>query len=221
MKTTQEIEQSASAPSALDGAQLAVIHQIAAALGKLMPCGASLNFGADCLLHAALAQRILAEHDMIARLVVGEAAWRVGPGDDDVIVHSPFVGGQAPTNAGLAVPFHAWLELGSTVLDFSTHSLRHKAAQLDAQDGGKTTVAWCPTHLVIAKSETKTLQEVAQAPLEGVALYRELPRLHELMLQRGKLVDVDEDDVNMFRFIFKNTSMVVIGFPAESTLIGA
>lgn len=183
--------------------------RLACAIQKLTT-SASAHLGADCMLHAQLAQTILQDEGVSTRLTVGEAAWRIGSGDGDVITHSPSVGGYAPAGAK-ALAYHAWLESGTAIIDFSTHSLRAKASQLDALDGGKTTVAWCPPFLVIERSQLMTLKEVAQAASEGVAFYQEVPGLHEFLIERGLTKTVESQDRVLLRMIFDQPQIAVFG----------
>ena len=164
------------------------------------------------MLHAQLARFILQEEGVPTRLVVGEAAWRIGSGDGDVITHSPTVGGYAPVGVQ-AMAYHAWLESGATIIDFSTHSLRVKAAQLDAMDGGTTTVEWCPPYLVIERSAVLTLKEVAQAADAGVAFYQEIPELYEFMAWLGKGLEkeADQQELQLLRIIFDQPQIAVFG----------
>jgi len=189
--------------------QTRIFARLACALQKLMT-GASAQLGADCLLHAQLAQNLLGEEGVPTRLVLGEAAWRVGSGDGDVITHSPNVGGYPQTGAK-AMAYHAWLESGGNIIDFSTHSLRTKAAQLDAFDGGKTSVEWCPPYLVLERSQSLTLKEVAQADSAGVAFYREIPGLHEFMIEHCHVKDVDARNRQLLRLVFDHPQMNVFG----------
>lgn len=115
--------------------------------------------GADCLLYARLTAGLLRSLGIAdARVVAGSAAWRVGDGDTDVIAHArELAGGQlwVPDGVGQAAPFHAWVEVPSLKLlaDFTTWTLRDKARQLDAADGGRTSVDWCPDYLWIEDRE--------------------------------------------------------------------
>jgi hypothetical protein len=183
--------------------------RLAGALKKLTD-SASSHVGADCYSHARLAHVILQEEGIQTRLVVGEAAWRIGAGDGDVITHSPSIGGHAPAGVK-ALAYHAWLESDDTIIDFSTHSLRTKAAQLDALDGGTTNVAWCPPYLVIERSQVLSLNEVAQAPREGVAFYQELPGLHEYMVENGLSKEVGVQDLRVLHLLIQQPEIVVFG----------
>jgi hypothetical protein len=186
------------------------LDRLSQAIRKLTS-SASPKFGADCLLHAKLAQAVLATQGMVAEVVVGEAAWRVGLGDGDVITHSPQIGGHAPAGGGVALAFHAWLEVGEYILDFSTHSLRVKAAQLDAADGGVTSVVWCPDYLVMKKAEALTVQEVASAYTAGPSCYRAIPELKAMMEIRGLVSEVAAEDVFHLQMLYKNPSIQLIG----------
>jgi hypothetical protein len=188
---------------------LELIEHLAVSLRKLMTA-ASEHLGADCMLHAKLAQRILQDVGITTNLVGGEAAWRVGPGDGDVITHSPRFGGLSPSNER-AMPFHAWLEHESTIIDFSTHSLRVKAQELDAMDGGETHVTWCPPYIWIPKREALPLREVAHALNAGVSCYQEIPGLLEYMEAMGQQQHVDPENLRYLQVIFDNPEMQVVG----------
>jgi hypothetical protein len=186
-----------------------VIERLAVALQKYTT-SASANLGSDCMLHAMFAQRILHDNGISSRLVVGEAAWRVGPGDGDVFVHSPQLGGHTPAGAK-SLAYHAWLEMGPTILDFTTHSLRKKASDLDAMDGGKTDVQWCPSYLLLKKSQTLSLNDVRKSANTGVVCYREIPDLYEYIVTHGGCQKVDESDLYVLRLIFAKPDLRVIG----------
>lgn len=106
--------------------------------------------GADCLLlYAHVGASLLRSLGINARPVAGSAVWRVGDGDADVISHAREIGGPKFVQQGAAQAhvFHAWIETDEAVIDFSTFTLRSKAQQLDAADGGSTTVNWCPSFI--------------------------------------------------------------------------
>lgn len=189
--------------------EVIIIERLGHALRKLTN-SASQNIGADCLMQALLAQQVLKEEGMDTKVVLGEAAWRIGPGDGDVITHSPTTGGFAPVGVK-AMAYHAWLEWKTSIIDLTTHSLRLKAAQLDAMDGGKTNVDWCPPYLFIPKWQARSLREVTQALNAGVSCYREIPGLHMAMLANGHISPIDQDDIRALRLLYQNPTMVVIG----------
>lgn len=138
------------------------LARVSSAIRKLAEA-ASSHVGADCYLHADLCRELLKQHGVESRLVIGFAAWRVGDGHGDVIVHAPLQG-MAPQPE--ALPFHAWLEIGPAesahrlILDFSTYQLRRKAAELDALDGGDTNVNWCPDYLAALATDVSSLEDV-------------------------------------------------------------
>src|SRR6476646_1863885 len=73
-----------------------------------------LGIGGRCLLHALVAAQALWNCNIAADLHIGSALCRVGPDPyRDVIA---FCG---PGNAGRGTQFHAWLEVGDDILDFS------------------------------------------------------------------------------------------------------
>lgn len=133
--------------------------RVAAAMRKLA-VAASANLGMDCYIHAAIGQAILSRLNIEAQLVIGYAAWRLGPGDGDIVVHAPVP--NSPAQPG-GVPYHAWLEIGNLVFDLTTYQLRSKAANLDRLDGRHTEVRWCPDYLLVAKNTCASLREVANA----------------------------------------------------------
>lgn len=114
--------------------------------------------GADCLLYAHIGARMLNYLGVEAKPVAGSAAWRVGDGDADVISHAREVTGALYSQASpeLSLLFHAWIETRDFVIDFSTFSLTKKALQLDAADGGRTDVSWCPEFICQTKRSNQT-----------------------------------------------------------------
>lgn len=188
----------------------AIFLRLAKALQKLTE-GASPAVGADCILHAKLAQALLREQGVETTIVVGEAAWRTGPGDSDVITHSPQISGFVFL-PGRPLPLHVWLttEQGD-ILDFTTHSLKVKAQLLDASDGGTTSVQWCPPYLLATPRRT-TLNEVIKALDSGVFHYQEFPGLLKKLNEHGIGVkDADPSDLAVLRFLFKDPTVQVVG----------
>lgn len=186
-----------------------IFERMARALRKFTT-SVSAHILGDCWMQALLAQSILQEEGIITKAVVGEAAWRIGRGDSDVIAHSPRLGGVAPEGVK-ALAFHAWLEMGDTIIDFTTHTLRMKAQALDDAFGGQTSVLWCPPYLVMPRSNTVPLDTVTQALKEEVACYEEIPGLLERMIKMGLKSDIDITDRWHLRMIFDNPDIRVIG----------
>lgn len=145
--------------------------------------------GADCLLYAEIGAGLLAHLGLPARAVAGSAAWRVGPGDSDLISHAPELGGSlfhpeihSEHSLVKAAMFHAWIEVGDLVIDFTTGTLRDKARMLDQADGGNTRVDWSPPALWINKAELLPLKAVRDHPHAGVCSYVRHERLESAVL---------------------------------------
>ena len=182
------------------------VERVGAALRKLATA-ASGNIGRDCYLHAVLGQKLMAELGFKGYVAVGYAAWRVGSGDGDVISHTPHTVGHVP--AGMkGFAYHAWLTYEDFIIDLTTYQLEVKARELDAADGGHTTVAWCPPALLLPKRAVRTYQQVAKAPDAGVAHYHAEPALGLKMMEGFKL---DLDALAAARLILANPSMQVMG----------
>ncbi|WP_434715988.1 hypothetical protein [Paraburkholderia sp. A3RO-2L] len=187
---------------ALTAAVASVSHAI-----RRLAEAASAHIGSDCYLHAGLGRILLADLGFEFQLRVGFAAWRLGPGDGDVVSHTLRTQGYLPAGAkGFA--YHAWLTAGDWVVDFTTYQLARKARELDAIDGGHTTVQWCPDYLLLKTNQIRSYQEVAQAPNAGVAYYEAHAALTQRMAQTSSL---DAEDIATARLILRNPEMVVLG----------
>jgi hypothetical protein len=188
-------------------AQLEVaVPQVAQALRKLATA-ASSHLGSDCYVHAELGRALLADLGITAQRVVGYAAWRVGPGDGDVISHTREASSYLPPGAkGLA--YHAWLQASDFLIDFTTYQLQRKARELDAADGGHTQVVWCPDYLLLPRSALRSYREVAVAPGPGVAYYEAQPQLDRIMKEQFTL---DPDDLTAARLVLAHPEATVTG----------
>ena len=180
-------------------------RQVGSALRKLATA-TSDRLGVDCFVHAELGRRILQEHGVESRLVVGFAAWRVGQGDGDVISHTDKVKAFLPAG-GEGFAYHAWLESYGYVVDFTTYQLVVKARSLDALDGGSTTVDWCPDMLVLPKDEIRSYKDVAQLD-PGLAFYQEEPGLADRLTQS---FEFDPVDLENLRLIMASPDVEVFG----------
>lgn len=185
------------------------IERVAKAIRTAMT-SLSPHLGADCILHARFAQFLLRQQGVSSNLCVGEAAWRVGSGDSDVIVHSHRFGGFS-TSDQLALPMHAWLLVQGRIFDCTTHSLREKARLLDLCDGGKTTVDWAPPYIWLDQQACKTLQEVTAAPEPGICFYRIVPETQQRVQAAIDRLPLDEDDLLVLRMIYANPDAVLVG----------
>lgn len=176
---------------------------------RRLTLAASDNLGGDCFTIAKLGQILLADQGIRAELVVGYAAWRIGPGDADVIAHTPSAQGHVPEGL-LGLAYHAWLALPAhgAILDFTTFQLGLKAQNLDAMDGGRTQCDWQPDYLLAPASAGKTFREVAQAARPVAFHYEAQPELHTLL---ESTYTMDADNVRMARLVMSNPQAHVVG----------
>lgn len=181
-----------------------IIPRLANAIRKLATA-ASGNFGSDCFIHASIAKEILSRLGIESSLKVGHAAWRVGNGDSDIIMHIP-TSDMTPQPGGIA--YHAWLEVDGHILDLTTYQLESKGAQLDRLDGGKTTVSWCPEYIYSRKGYSSALRCVVQLSA-GLYYYREKPELAETVIAAAS--QPDPDDVELAWLLYQNPEMIVVG----------
>ena len=205
-----EAKRRRAAEEARSAALRQVTERVGATLRKLASA-ASANLGSDCYLHAALGRELLGDFGFDARVVAGEAAWRVGEGDGDVIAHTPRVQGFAPSSmppGKLALAYHAWLIVDSHVVDFTTYQLPRKGLELDALDGGHTSVDWAPEVFVLPVSLLPSYEQVARSPKSGVAFYDVIPGLAEKM---ASTYELDPENVAVARFILANPDVNVFG----------
>lgn len=183
-----------------------IFHRAAKAMRKLADA-ASDHLGSDCFIHAALVQKMLETVGIETVLVVGHAAWRVGNGDSDVIMHVPAPGAAMH---GVGLPYHAWLEFPGhwLIYDTTVYQIRAKAAALDESDGGRTTVDWCPDYLLVNKNTVSPLKRVVQKR-SGLYYYARHAPTERIIL--GQAPELDPADVTSALMLFNNPEMVVLG----------
>lgn len=175
---------------------------------RKLATASSQNLGADCFLHAKLTQALLADLDITTTLQVGFAAWRVGPGDGDVISHRFGPGNMVPIPGAAALPYHAWLETADGfIIDTTCYQLRSKAAELDAFDGQTTDVRWCPDLVVIHRTDTHRYATVRDQSV-GMMFYLRVPELLA-RVDSGRALDAEE--LSLARFIMRNPDVQVQG----------
>lgn len=137
--------------------------------------------GRDCYMHAALAQAVLHRLGARVELHVGYAAWRVdGEHPGAVIAHHPLCMAEALTPGQLM--YHAWLRCGPSIIDLTTYQLRRKTAALDALDGQRTPVTWCPDFLHMPIADCVTYEAVANGRRAGLCHYRRVVDLERQLL---------------------------------------
>ena len=188
------------------------LAHVASAMRKLATA-ASASLGGDCYLHAALTRAILRENGIDARITVGFAAWRVGVGDSDVIVHAPAPGAIQHSPLSIdALPFHVWLTLmdGQTpwILDFTTYSLKRKALTLDALDGGTTCVDWCPDYLLVPAAGIVSLAQVTNGRTR-MCFYEENAAMTHRIFDAATAID--PFDLDSLRLLVAHPDMDVFG----------
>lgn len=188
------------------------LENVSTAMRKLATA-ASSSLGGDCYLHALLTRAILSDAGIEARLTIGFAAWRVGSGDGDVILHAPAPGAiQHSRFSSDALPFHVWLTLmdGKTpwILDFTTYQLHQKARDLDALDGGSTRVDWCPDFLMMPANSAVSLPQVTRGHT-GMCFYEVNAEMQGRVL--GASRDFDPFDLNSLRLLVAHPHMEVVG----------
>ncbi|MBU9199831.1 hypothetical protein KTD31_00260 [Burkholderia multivorans] len=198
----EQAKQLEARKEALTAAAASVSHAI-----RRLAEAASAHIGSDCYLHAGLGRVLLADLGFEFQIRVGFAAWRLGPGDGDVISHTPHTQGYLPAGA-LGFAYHAWLTAGDWLLDFTTYQLARKAQALDAADGGHTTVEWCPDYLLTSTHSIRNYRQVAQASKSGVFYYEASAALAQRMAETSTL---DADDIETARVIMRNPEMRVMG----------
>lgn len=189
------------------------LDRVATAVRKLFSAASPVP-GCECCLYAQFGQHLLQRLGVNAEVAIGYAAWRVGNAPGDVIAHHA---SHAPQATGPAVPYHAWIDVAGRVIDFTTHDLIRKGTMLDAQDGGRTDVKWCPEFLFAEKHElVGGVFEVVQAMHAGVFYYERVPRLEAQY--RAKAQRMDDHETDMLWMIYQNRDVAVIG-PAN--IVGA
>lgn len=164
-------------------------------------------FASDCLLHAELARVLMADLGIQARTVVGYAAWRLGPGDGDVIIHVPSNPDVLP--AERQVLYHTWLELDCLYADVTTYQLKFKAESMDVGDGQHTTVNWCPDFLVVRRGAVRSLEAVRDGWDVGRAFYRPASVDFQYKIKSG--FEPDPEDVEIVRRLLVNPAANVVG----------
>lgn len=181
--------------------------RIAAAVRKLMTA-ASTQPGSDALQHADLARHLLSLEGLDADVAIGFAAWRVGPGDGDVVIHG---GGHDPSvtivrQRDNELAYHAWVETGGHVFDVTTYQLAAKAADLDRLDGRTTTVNWCPDFVLLPRAEIASFVRVRQETA-GLMYYERDAYLQAVV--RNRAIAFDPQDIAAVELVYRNPGIEV------------
>ena len=181
--------------------------RIAAAVRKLMTA-ASAQPGSDALQHADLARHLLSLEGLDADVAIGFAAWRVGPGDGDVVIHG---GGHDPSvtivrQRDNELAYHAWVETGGHVFDVTTYQLAAKAADLDRLDGRTTTVNWSPDFVLLPRAEIASFVRVRQETA-GLMYYERDAYLQAVV--RNRAIEFDPQDIAAVELVYRNPGIEV------------
>lgn len=182
-----------------------VVELVAADVRRRVSALSSYH-GGDCLLHAKVGQKLLREEGVETRLVVGEAAWRVGEGNGDVIAHSRKCNTFAAFGNEI---FHTWLEHDGYVIDFTTYTLPVKARLMDATDGMRTNVVWCPEYLYVPKSSVSSYPEVRDKHA-GMYHYHRNSALEHSILGRSQHLDELVETASLLRTVSPNRNVWVM-----------
>lgn len=179
---------------------------------------------ADCLLYARVTAAALSYMGVVgAQARMGSAIWRVGPGDSDVISHAIEAQGPkfSPAVALQALPFHSWVEVEESILDFTTWTLRSKARIMDALDGGSTCVEWCPDYLVASKRSSGTLQEVQCGLDAGAYAYIRHQVIEDILRERAPdlahLAPVVAGVIHVYRASLQGHVISIVGVDEDGS----
>lgn len=204
------------------------VEELATAVAQVV--GATTSFhGADCLLFSAIGAGALRGLGVPAQPVAGSTIWRLGPGDSDTLSHARELAGPlyTPGQSGQALQFHAWIEAPGLLVDFSTCTLRKKAAMLDVADGGSTRVDWAPPYLWLQESfppeRLKTPMAVNQSFDTGVFCYVRHPDIEAVVLPDIAKLMVDLASsaaaaVTAYRALCAGHKLRVIGIGEDASL---
>lgn len=164
----------------------------------------------DCYTHAAITQAALRVLGITLDMRVGYAAWRVSDEPHGVVAHHP----QSNTVDGLPgmVMYHAWLQGGVDIVDFTTYQLPAKAAALDAVDGMKTAVVWAPGYLWVPAVSGVSFEGVRDGYRPGLYHYRRDMGLESAL--RNNALPVENEDVDTLLMVYRlecSGGVVVVG----------
>lgn len=183
---------------------LEVARSAALATAKVFRAG-SAQRGRDCTAQAAIVAALLNGHGVKCEAVAGYAAWRVGSGAGDCVVHHPAYCAADPKSKADFFPGHAWVVTESGLLvDSTTWSLRDKLRELDAADGGFSICEWCP-EVLVSFTWASSLAAVANASRAGFFWYHRDDSLRHVLTQP------EPDYLTAARFVMQMPAAKVFG----------
>ena len=190
-----------------------IADRIAAAV-RTLATASSARLGSDCIWHALACRHLLAREGIDdARLAAGYAAWRVDGKDPGAVVCHHVEGVPCdPERGGLA--FHAWVSCGRQVFDATTYQLRRKMALMDAADGGRTKVQWCPDYLLVDGKNGQPWRSVRDGFRAGLFCYDAVPAIAERVAGHPD-TQLDAEDIALLEQVYgrvkRGDRLVVIG----------
>lgn len=150
----------------------------------------------NCYAYHSLASKALTRLGEENVLMIGYAIWRInGESPSGIVCHLPDCKIEiAPKNAN-SLQYHAWLKVGSDLVDFTTHQLRRKSAALDKIDLTNNHVEWCPDFLWENENKMKSFQSVRDGYIAGVYNYQPNKDMYELVV--SSFPKVTDNDVQL------------------------
>ena len=176
---------------------------LAAAVRKIMTA-ASESLGVDCLMHAVMTKAVLAELGVDATIEVGEAAWRIGEGDADVICH---LARMAPNAKPGEWPYHAWLNVQGNIFDVTTYQLPIKAKMAAEVDGQPFSITWSPEFMFVRKDQCSSERDVTKLHA-GLFYYGRIPAIEPTVLSGAQ---PDPYFVDAILLAYRNPDVNVVG----------
>jgi hypothetical protein len=176
--------------------------RVAAAVRALVAEG-SATAARDALRHAQLARHLLQRAGLESDVMIGFAAWRVGPGVGDIVAHGGSHDPRAESSRRdeLVPQHHAWLETGGHVYDATTYQLARKAADLGRVNGAAVTAVWCPDFVLTPRASLASFARVRQ-PVVGLMYYERDAYLQSVVLQQS--IAPDPQDLARLEHIYRD-----------------
>lgn len=189
-----------------------IAGQVATAV-RTIATTASSRLGTDCIWHALACQHLLAHEGITARLAAGYAAWRVDGQDPGAVVCHHVEGSAVAVGTG-GFLFHAWVACGGQVFDATTYQFRQKLAALDAADGGRTTLTWCPEYLLVERTDCQPWRSVRDGLRAGLFCYDAIPAIAAQVTDHPD-THLDSDAIALLEQVYAQVkagnTLVVVG----------
>lgn len=189
---------------------------LSASVQKLFTACSEKPLG-DCYEIHSLAVQFLKQNGVEAKLIAGDAAWRIGSAGGAVVSHVE--SGQANTSQHVfgmkKMWFHCWLQLNDYwFLDLSAYQLSDKMRHLDFLEQTYTPVCWKPDFLIFNKSQVKPFNNVANGFKSGLFYYQE-NKMKERVLNEAALQDSSDEHLKsldtIYRSLLRGNNLAVYG----------